>query len=82
MIEVARQLGPDENLLIVIDQFEEIFRYKDIEPVTAEGRSRVLEAGTEAQEFVQLLLAPAAISPRVRCDYHALRLSGRLRRLP
>ena len=75
LIEVARQLGPDENLLIVIDQFEEIFRYKDIEPVTAEGRSRVLEAGTEAQEFVQLLLAASRHQPPVyvvitmRSDY-------------
>ena len=30
LIHIARQLSADESLLVVVDQFEELFRYKDI----------------------------------------------------
>ena len=38
LIEIARQLPSDESLLVVVDQFEELFRYKDLEPVSEEAR--------------------------------------------
>lgn len=50
LVECVRQarLGPDENLLVVVDQFEELFRFK---------RSvRIRDAREEALAFVQLLL--------------------------
>ena len=38
LIEVARQLAADESLLVVVDQFEELFRYKDLASMTEEAR--------------------------------------------
>jgi len=41
----------------VVDQFEELFRYRDENPVTEEARRRRDEMADEAAEFVQVLLA-------------------------
>jgi hypothetical protein len=53
LVEVARlaRLEPHENLLILVDQFEELFRFADL----------ATERGTddEAKSFVKLLLAAA-----------------------
>jgi hypothetical protein len=68
LIQIARQLPVDETLLVVVDQFEELFRYKDQELVTE-------AAAAEAAEFVQLLLAGSRYQPPVyivltmRSDY-------------
>ncbi len=75
LIHVARQLALDESLLLVIDQFEELFRYKDLEPVTAETRRHREQAAADAREFVQVLLAASRHQPPVyvvltmRSDY-------------
>jgi energy-coupling factor transporter ATP-binding protein EcfA2 len=50
LVEVARlaRLEPHENLLILVDQFEELFRFADL--------ARQRGAGDEAPAFVKLLL--------------------------
>ncbi len=71
LIEAARQcgLGEHENLLILVDQFEEIFRYQ------REAKDRQA-AAEEASSFVKLLLeATARVEPAIfalitmRSDY-------------
>jgi hypothetical protein len=54
LVEVAQQarMEPYENLLVVVDQFEELFRFK----AQAQGQERRLEAEDEAAAFVKLLL--------------------------
>src|SRR4029079_3067481 len=54
LVEVAReaQLAPDENLLIVVDEFEELFRYARL----AENGPH----GNQAAAFVKLLLQASA----------------------
>jgi formylglycine-generating enzyme required for sulfatase activity len=75
LIHVARHLPPDESLLVVVDQFEELFRYKDLETVTEESLRHHEQAASEAYEFVQLLLAASRYQPPVyvvitmRSDY-------------
>jgi uncharacterized delta-60 repeat protein len=75
LVQVARQLPREETLLVVVDQFEELFRYKDREPVTEEARRARQTAASEASEFVQLLLAASRQQPPVyivltmRSDY-------------
>ena len=75
LIEVARQLPSDHSLLLVIDQFEELFRYKDLEPITPEARRVRDRQAADAAEFVQLLLAasrhypPIYIVLTMRSDY-------------
>jgi hypothetical protein len=75
LIEVARQLAADESLLVVIDQFEELFRYKGVAAMTVEGRRTHDSAAAEAAEFVQLLMAarnhhpPVYIVLTMRSDY-------------
>ena len=50
LVDAARRGGrPDENLLLVVDQFEEIFRF----------RSSNRDRAGEAAEFVELLIAAA-----------------------
>lgn len=51
LVEIAQQarMEPDENLLVVVDQFEELFRFKQ--------QSQSLAAEDEAAAFVKLLLA-------------------------
>jgi WD40 repeat protein/energy-coupling factor transporter ATP-binding protein EcfA2 len=53
LVEVARlaRLAPHENLLILVDQFEELFRFADL--------ARQRDAGDEAPAFVKLLLEAA-----------------------
>lgn len=75
LIRVARQLADDETLLAVVDQFEELFRYKDLQPVAEERlRTRDRQAA-EAGEFVQLLLEASRHHPPIyivitmRSDY-------------
>ncbi|MGD1859339.1 MAG: hypothetical protein ACFB0E_05130 [Leptolyngbyaceae cyanobacterium] len=55
LVEVAQQarLAPAENLLVVVDQFEELFRYK----AQAAATGQRLAAEEEAAAFVKLLLA-------------------------
>jgi WD40 repeat protein len=49
------QLGEDVSLLIVVDQFEELFRYRQFR---AGEKSNVYGVGEEATAFVNLLLEP------------------------
>ena len=51
LVEIVRQaqLAPDENVLIVVDQFEELFTYRQARPGP--------EFADEAAAFVKLLLA-------------------------
>jgi hypothetical protein len=55
LVDAARQARLDEreNLLVVVDQFEELFRYK-------EARAAVSATGDDAAAFVKLLLEAAA----------------------
>jgi len=54
LIEVTQQayMKPYENLLLVVDQFEELFRFKR----ETQGSSRNLEVEDESAAFVKLLL--------------------------
>ncbi|MBL8329477.1 MAG: hypothetical protein JNJ71_11530 [Rubrivivax sp.] len=52
VVEQAR-LAPGVNLLIVVDQFEELFRYRAFSPPQMPGR---MSAAEEATAFVNLLL--------------------------
>jgi WD40 repeat protein len=49
------QLGQDTNLLIVVDQFEELFRYRQFR---SGEQTNVYGVGEEAIAFVNLLLEP------------------------
>ena len=53
LIEIVRlaRLAPHENLLILVDQFEELFRFADL--------AKQRDAGDEAPAFVKLLLQAA-----------------------
>ena len=68
-------MPPDEALLVVVDQFEELFRYKDVQPTGQQARRRHDVAAAEAAEFVQLLIAASRHQPPVyiiltmRSDY-------------
>lgn len=52
LVEVTQQarMAPYDHLLLVVDQFEELFRFK------AQAQNRKLEAEDEAAAFVKLLL--------------------------
>ncbi len=50
-VVVEARRPPDENLLVVVDQFEELFRFKK--------QAKVAQAGEEAAAFVKLLLEAA-----------------------
>ncbi|MFN9692407.1 MAG: NACHT and WD repeat domain-containing protein [Synechococcaceae cyanobacterium] len=67
LVEVAEQagIGPDANLLVVVDQFEELFRYQGLAEGPAAGR--LANAQGEAQALVNLLLASGA---QQRCPIH------------
>jgi energy-coupling factor transporter ATP-binding protein EcfA2 len=68
LVECVRQsqIGDTDNVLVLVDQFEEIFRYK---------RSRSADGGDEAAAFVKLLLAaheseiPIYIAITMRSDF-------------
>ncbi|HEV3467726.1 MAG TPA: penicillin-insensitive murein endopeptidase [Pyrinomonadaceae bacterium] len=55
LVDAARQarLGPRDNLLVVVDQFEELFRYK-------EARAAAAATDDDAAAFVRLLLEATA----------------------
>ncbi len=59
LIETYRQarLSPDDNLLVVVDQFEELFRFKTLRSDYKESPSEHLDSATA---FVNLLLEAAA----------------------
>ncbi|HEX9651062.1 MAG TPA: hypothetical protein VGA21_10905 [Cyclobacteriaceae bacterium] len=70
LIDIARRhnLATGENLLIMIDQFEELFRYREEE--------RIAESEDESTEFVNLLLkaveqdeVPIYLTISMRSDY-------------
>ncbi|HXI27003.1 MAG TPA: ATP-binding protein, partial [Vicinamibacterales bacterium] len=75
LIEVAQQLSPDESLLVVVDQFEELFRYKDVSIASPDARERRDGSAADAAEFVQLLLEasrqprPVYVVITMRSDY-------------
>jgi WD40 repeat protein len=75
LVHVARKLDADETLLVVVDQFEELFRYKGLEAVEEDVRQRREAAAGEAAEFVRLLLSatqdlpPVYIVLTMRSDY-------------
>jgi WD40 repeat protein len=75
LIEVARQLPADESLLVLVDQFEELFRYKDLEPISTDARRRHAQLASDAAEFVQVLLSASRHYPPIyvvltmRSDY-------------
>jgi hypothetical protein len=78
LIRVAQQLERDESLLLVIDQFEELFRYKERDPVTQRATRQQEAAAAEADEFIQLLLTASRHHPPIyivltmRSDYLVL----------
>ena len=70
LVDLARQarLGPNEKLLIVVDQFEELFRFRAAREVSS--------TGDDAAAFVKLLLEAAQqrefalyIVPTMRSDF-------------
>ena len=75
LTQIARQLPPDETLLVVVDQFEELFRYKSTATTTEGTRLTRDREASEAAEFVQLLLEASRQHPPVyivitmRSDY-------------
>lgn len=75
LVHLARQLPCEETLLVVVDQFEELFRYKDRKSVTDEDSRTRETAASEASDFVQLLLSASREQPPVyivltmRSDY-------------
>jgi hypothetical protein len=75
LIEYARgSLSPGEGLFIFIDQFEELFRYKDAETSRNDAIARAA-AASEAAGFVELLIAsgrsalPIYVVITMRTDY-------------
>ena len=75
LTQIARQLPPDETLLVVVDQFEELFRYKSVTPTTTGSRVTRDRQASDAADFVQLLLEASRQHPAVyvvitmRSDY-------------
>jgi WD40 repeat protein len=59
LIDLRRQLTADERLLVIVDQFEELFRYKDSAPISVSARRELAVMADSAAKFVQLLLAAA-----------------------
>jgi hypothetical protein len=70
LVEVGEQAGiaPHNNLLVVVDQFEEIFRYQALAEGQKSSPGRTVEQG-EAQALVNLLLATAA---QPSCPIHVV----------
>lgn len=76
LVEVARQLPLNETLLVVVDQFEELFRFRETQHRTEADEDRVRARADEAAHFVQLLLTAAEHEDRhvyviltMRSDY-------------
>jgi energy-coupling factor transporter ATP-binding protein EcfA2 len=76
LIGYARsRLEEDEGLLVVVDQFEELFRYKDQRVASASQNAGHDDQASEAAAFIELLLAaargplPVYIVITMRTDY-------------
>jgi hypothetical protein len=76
LIDYARSsLGKNEGLLVVVDQFEELFRYKDRRIAPALESASQEAQSSEAAAFVELLLAatrgplPVYVVITMRTDY-------------
>ena len=76
LIEYARrELSPDEGLFVLIDQFEELFRYKERDPSSPRDSAGFAAAASEAGAFIELLLAatrgplPVYVLITMRTDY-------------
>ena len=75
LTQIARQLPADETLLVVVDQFEELFRYKALATTTDAVRGARDRQAADAAEFVQLLMEASRQHPAVyvvitmRSDY-------------
>lgn len=65
LVEIARQarLGPDENLLVVVDQFEELFRYSQL---NAEDGAAFVKLLLEAAAYAEL---PLYVAITMRSDF-------------
>lgn len=60
LTEVAAKLGAHESLLVVVDQFEELFRYKEkVREKSEVSRQRAAHESARAADFVRLLLTAA-----------------------
>jgi WD40 repeat protein len=60
LVRAASQLGSDEGLLVVVDQFEELFRYREkLRTEDEASRQRAALAAERAADFVRLLLTAA-----------------------
>jgi WD40 repeat protein len=61
LVHAAQSLLPGENLLVAIDQFEELFRYKEKIRAADDAARRDKAKGAErAADFIRLLLTAAA----------------------
>jgi tetratricopeptide (TPR) repeat protein len=61
VIAAAKALSSDESLLVVVDQFEEVFRYREkLRKIDAAGRRERARAAERVKDFVQLLLEASA----------------------
>jgi hypothetical protein len=76
LIDYARgQLPPGEGLFVLIDQFEELFRYKDRAAASASDPAGHAATASEAAAFIDLLLAstrsplPIYVVITMRTDY-------------
>ena len=75
LIRMAEQIHRDESLLVIVDQFEELFRYREATPVNVETARRQAADAAEAADFVQLLLTASRTHPPIyvvltmRSDY-------------
>lgn len=75
LTRISRQLPSDESLLVVVDQFEELFRYKSLAPATDQAKRSREQQAADAAEFVRLLLEASRQYPPVyvvitmRSDY-------------
>jgi hypothetical protein len=75
LIEIAARLPASQRLLVVVDQFEELFRYKELSTPTPETKRRREVSAADAAEFVHLLLAASRHEPPIyvvltmRSDY-------------
>jgi hypothetical protein len=76
LIDYARrELSPGEGLFVLIDQFEELFRYKDRAATSPNDPVDPANAASEASAFIELLLAstrcslPVYVVMTMRTDY-------------
>ena len=78
LVDIYEQANLDErpNLLMVVDQFEELFRYRNLQTASDESHS----GEDKSVAFVNLLLEAASSEYPIYRRYHdAVGLPGRLR---